>query len=272
MLSLFKSKPLVDNNTLEWALTTYQWALKTFDAKEFFIRTKLVLPSNDFFPGRVTSVEEKAQNIFKHTLAHAGLSHWPFELRSIAEAQNDSQCQVPPAPQADLQKVSRNSEDNSQALINNEQPLFVFYNPQQTLKPEDMAASFAHVIAQHLILQSQQLPPGGMDYFSEAAELLASMMGFGVLLTNSAFTYRGGCGSCYNPMANRQPALTEIDNIFVLAMFCHLKHIPNKDVLQHLKKHLHSNYKQAAKQIESMAKNHHSLNLDSLKRIENESH
>lgn len=115
---------------------------------------------------------------------------------------------------------------------------------------EDMSASYAHVIAQHLIIQSTLPPPGGMQFFAEASEVLASMMGFGVLLSNSAYTFRGGCGSCYNAMANRQPALTESDSVFVLALFCRLKGITDKEATRYLKKHLRSSYKRALRQID----------------------
>lgn len=216
----FRSKPLVDHVTAEWVFETFAWALQTFDAEEFFQRTQLIQPSNEFFPGRVASVEEKAANIFQHTQRYAGLNHWPLQLLSTQQLQANPQCQLPPAP-------------------------------QQTLKPEDMAASYAHVLAQHMVVQGRVLPPGGQALFAEASELLAGFMGFGVLLANSSYTIRGGCGSCYNAMANRQPALTEFDNVFVLALFCRLKNIDNKSATRYLKKHLHKPYKMALKQIDS---------------------
>lgn len=270
--SIFKPKPLVDQGSADFIFTTVAWILQNFDHEEFFSRTRLVAPTNAFFPGRVSSVEEKAQNIFQHTLRYAGLRHWPFELRSMIEREVNSECQIPPAPQGELALIHRNSfpslsmnsEDNIEnngaesmgiygqevPIIITPQPLFVFFNPQQTLKPEDLSASYAHVIAQHLIIQSKQQPPGGSQFFGEASEVLASMMGFGVLLSNSAYTFRGGCGSCYNAMANRQPALTELDNVFTLALFCRLKGIKTKDATRNLKKHLTSSYKQAVKQID----------------------
>lgn len=262
LLNLFKPKPLVDENTADFIFTTVAWALQNFDHDEFFNRTRLVAPTNDFFPGLVTSVDEKAQNIFHHTLRYTGLCHWPFQLKSLIERDMGSECHIQPVPQEALALIHRNSfperssEDGADAygmevpVVMTEQPLFVFYNPQQTLKPEDMSASFAHVIAQHLIIQSTLPPPGGMQFFAEASEVLASMMGFGILLSNSAYTFRGGCGSCYNAMANRQPALTELDSVFTLALFCRLKGIANKEAIRYLKKHLHSSYKQALKQID----------------------
>jgi hypothetical protein len=261
--AFLKPKPLVDQNSADFIFTTVAWVLQNFDHDEFFKRTRLVAPSNEFYPGRVSSVDEKAENIFQHTLRHAGLRHWPFELKSMIERETNSECQVQPAPQEALEIIHRNSYPNASnsdegadaygkqvPVIITPQPLFVFYNPQQTLKPEDLSASYAHVIAQHLIIQSKQQPPGGSQFFAEASEVLASMMGFGVLLSNSAYTFRGGCGSCYNAMANRQPALTELDSVFTLALFCRLKGIPNKEAMMHLKKYLRSSYKQAVKQID----------------------
>jgi hypothetical protein len=258
-----RPKPLIDENSADFIFSTVAWVLQNFDHEEFFNRTRLVAPSNEFFPGRVSSVDEKAQNIFQHTLRYTGLRHWPFELKSMIEREVNSECQIQPAPQDELALIHRNSfpqasmaDDGADTygmqvpVIITSQPLFVFYNPQQTLKPEDLSASYAHVIAQHLIIQSGQQPPGGNQFFAEASEVLASMMGFGVLLSNSAYTFRGGCGSCYNAMANRKPALTEIDSVFVLALFCRLKGIAYQDATLHLKKHLRSSYKQAVRQVD----------------------
>ena len=263
MLHFFRTPPLLDDNSADWIFSATAWVLKNFDHVDFFQRTPLVLPSNEFFPGRVHSVDEKAGTIFQHTLRYAGLAHWPFELKSqralMTSPVADEACLLPPQPQSELSVIQRHSytvsayaaSDLTQIpVIITESPLFAFYNPEQTLKPEDMAASFAHVLAQHLIIQAQQLPPGGQAYFAEGSELLASMMGFGVLLTNSAYTFRGGCGSCYNAMANRQPALGELENVFVLALFCRLKGIAYKAVRPHLKQHLRSSYKRALKQID----------------------
>lgn len=260
--SFLKAKPLIDQTSADFIFSTVTWVLQNFDHDEFFNRTRLVAPSNEFFPGRVSSVDEKAQNIFQHTLRYGGLRHWPFALKSLIEYELNSECQVPPKPQGELALIYRNSfpkismaDDGADTygmqvpVIISQQPLFVFYNPQQTLKPEDLSASYAHVIAQHLIIQSGKQPPGGSQFFAEASEVLASMMGFGVLLSNSAYTFRGGCGSCYNAMANRQPALTELDSVFTLALFCRLKGITTRDATMHLKKHLRSSYKQAVIQV-----------------------
>ncbi|MGY8869114.1 MAG: hypothetical protein ACKVJE_01615 [Pseudomonadales bacterium] len=243
MLSMFKFRPLIDLSSADWIYDTFEWAMQSFDNEEFFQRSLLVQPTNEFFPGNVDSVHAKAENIFKHTLAYAGLAHWPFQLQPPELFENL------PAHQIELTRLERNSTVSMLPVVY-QHPLTLSYNPQQTLKPEDLSSSFAHVIAQHMLLQSHQLPPGGVDYLTEGSEVLAVFMGFGVMLANSAYTFRGGCGSCYNAQANRQASLSENEIVFALALYCRLKGIADSQAVACLKKHLKSNYKQACKQLD----------------------
>ena len=79
--------------------------------------------------------------------------------------------------------------------------------------------------------------------------MLAVYLGFGLMFANSAFTFRGGCGSCYNPNANRDAYLSEQEATYALAIFCVLKEIPNSMVTGHLKSHLRGFFKRAVKEI-----------------------
>ena len=92
-------------------------------------------------------------------------------------------------------------------------------------------------------------PPGGVQYWPQATELLAVYLGFGLMFANSAFTFRGGCGSCYNPAANRDAYLSEQEATYALAIFAVLKGISNSTVTRHLKSHLRGFYKKAAKEV-----------------------
>lgn len=248
---IFNTSPLIDQASANWICDTFNWALKHFDGKEFYERSKLVQPNNQFFPGKVDSVHALANNIFKHTLTYAGLEHWPFELQAPEQFQG-----LPP-PQLSLettqQSIGRNSiSNNGLPALKTEQPLYVSYKPQQTGKPEDLSSTYAHLLAQHVAIQMRLAPPGGPDYFAAGTEILAIFMGFGVMFANSAFTYRGGCGSCYNAQANRQATLSEDEAVFALTLYCHHKKIPYKEATQSLKKHLRSSYKRAEKQIIDM--------------------
>jgi hypothetical protein len=243
MISFFNSQPLIEQQSADWILQAFEWALRHFDHNEFFSRSRLIQPTNEFFSGDVNNVHEKAENIYHHTLNYTGLAHWPFQLQKPEFYQ-------PIAPlQLAVVDIRRDSINNGLAAIASGTPLYISYNPQQTLKPENLSSTFAHVLAQHLVAQSQLPPPGGPDYFLESTEVLAVFMGFGVMLTNSAYTFRGGCGSCYNGQSNRQATLSEDELIFCLAVYCHLKKIPATQATRHLKKHLKRNYKRAVKQI-----------------------
>ncbi|MEH6444540.1 MAG: hypothetical protein V7784_11635 [Oceanospirillaceae bacterium] len=258
-LSNFLSpQQLISDTSAQWIIECYAYALQNFDEQEFYQRSVLVKPSNEFFPGKVASIEEKAENIFQHCLKYSGLQHWPFQLYHPGEKAETS------LHSFGFEVLKRNSAGKLENLAVNESspspaipipPMMLSYNPQQTLKPEDLAASYAQLLAQHLILQAKQLPPGGRDYFIEASEVVGIFMGFGIVMCNSAYTFRGGCGSCFNAAANRQASLAEGEVLFALALYCHLKKIDAGEVTAHLKKHMKRGYKTAVKQVSNMAAN-----------------
>lgn len=250
--ALFKSKPLIDEQSAQWIHDVFDWARANFDGREFVTQTRLVLPTNEFFSGKVSSQHEMAENIFKHTLSYCGLTNWPFELQQPQEFLG-----LPP-PHLGLSEEAAFSRDSSGsrdllALASNDQKLYLSYRPEQTAKPADLASTFAHLMAQHCVMQTQRLPPGDEELILASTEVLAIFMGFGVLFANSAYTYKGGCGSCYCPTANRQSSLSEDEAIYALALFCHLKAIGFKQAVAHLKPHLKPAYKRAKKQIEARA-------------------
>lgn len=245
MLNFFRTKPLIDEASCDWMFATFAWALTNFDQHEFFQRTQLIQPTNEFFPGNIDSRHGMAETIFDHVVSYTGLGHWPLQL----QAPEYFSGQVPAL--LDLSVIQRNSSTaNTLPAVIASQPLAMTYNPQQASKPGDLASSYAHHLAQHLVAQSQQVPPGGVDYFNASTEVVAIFMGFGVMMANSAYTFKGGCGSCYNAQANRQASLSEDNVIFALALFCRLKQIPTAQATRHLKGYLRSNFKQALKQIE----------------------
>ena len=248
MLNFFKIKPLLTDEDALWILSTFHWALAEFDSEEFFQRTQLIEPSDKFFPGAVDSHQAMASTVFSATLKYTGLSHWPIQLVHPAAFNS----QPPPRLNIDFSRpIKRNSSTKSINPLPSELPLAITYNINQTLKPVDLNASFAHYISQHLVAQSQLVTIGGKKYFAEATEIVAVFMGFGILMENSAYTFRGSCGRCYNAHANRHASLSEDKMIFALAIFCRLKGIKSDSVNIHLKKYLRRYFKQAIKQIDS---------------------
>ncbi|WP_019615767.1 hypothetical protein [Psychromonas ossibalaenae] len=248
MFTLFASKPLLNDDESQWIFSTFHWALIHFDKDEFFQRSRLIQPTDQFFKGQVDSHQALAQTVFECCVKYAGLQHWPLQLQHPEQYTNQTAELM--ALDSIEGALKRNSQNNNLTKLVSPQPIVLTYNRHQTGKPEDLAATFTSHFAQHLIVQSQQLPPGGANLLVESSEVLAVFMGFGVMMCNSAYTYRGGCGSCYNAQANRSASLTEDKVVFAFALFCKLKNIPHKQAMKHLKKYLRSLYKQAAKQID----------------------
>jgi len=243
--SLFNTRPLLEESSSQWLIDAFAWSLQHFDAVLFYEETRLILPTNEFFPGRTDSVEGMANLIFDRVKEYALVSHWPTLLA------DQHACSVVEPSQVEIKGALRGSAGVVDESISDARRLLIPYNPQQISNPEGIIASFAHVLAHHLGQMTKEPPPGGLDYWPHATELLAIYLGFGLMFANSAFTFRGSCGSCYNPNAVRDAYLSEREATYALAIFAVLKDIPNRAVITHLKKHLRGFYKKAVKDIKT---------------------
>jgi hypothetical protein len=250
MLHWFQ-KTLISDEAADWIDTCAGWTIEQFGAaafrQPFWQDSRLVRPDGTDFPEQVSSPEALARYVLLRVTDLASVAHWPWELRNA----RDMETAAPPVLGLDLQRFSDSQKPGEQpaALVSAHPTLQVPFIVDQITKPQDLVASIAHTCAQHMLWQGQQTPPGGMEYFEQAAEVLAHFCGFGIMLTNSAYTYRGGCGRCYNPRANRRASLSESESLYTLALFCQLKGVPRKTVFQYLKPHLKNSYKLAQKQI-----------------------
>ena len=243
---LFKTSPVIDQSSQNWILDTFVWALENFESSVFKHDTQLVLPSNVFYPGSVCSVHEMAQNIFDRTLAYSGMQHWPIVL---VEPQHFKRQMLPLLHFVD---VKRGDKVKFKLPVTTEQTIDVSYNPNQINQPQDLIASFAQAFAMIMIVQSGKAPPGGVDFIPQAVDLVACFMGFGVVFANTAYQFKGGCGSCFNPYANRDVALSENNIVYCLALFCVLKSLKLKTVAINLKSHLRSAFKKAYNEHQQM--------------------
>ncbi len=256
LFGLFNKQPVIDPSSSEWIFNAYGWALQNFDADLFRSETILVCPTNEFFPGTVNSAQGMAENIFEHVKIYAGISHWPTLV------QDQSIYQLNESLRVQIQGALRGPKGITDDSIDDTQRLVIPYNPQQINNPEGMIATYAHILSHHMGRMAETPPPGGVDYWPQATELLAVFLGFGLMFANSAYNFRGGCGSCYNPSAQRDAYLSEVDATYALALFSVLKDIPNSDVTPHLKKHLRGIYRKSVKEITDNA-----LDVDRLKQI-----
>jgi len=243
ILNLFKTKPLLDEGVHQWIVDTYSWAIEQFSGELLKHDSKLVLPTNEFFPGRVSSVHEMAQRVFEQTVAYAGMQNWPLKLVEPQYITNNE------LPALNTSRLLRGDSAHITVRDGSREMIEISYNPAQVNQPQDLVSSFAQVLATILVYQSPTLPPGGKEYLPQAIDLVAGFMGFGVIFANTAFQFKGGCGTCNNRHANRQSTLTELETVYSLAMFCVLKQLDKSKVLPHLKGHLKGTFKKAVKEL-----------------------
>lgn len=242
MLHWFQ-KQLVTEESAQWMTECADWIIESFNQDIFFNHTQLITPDGQYFPKPVDSPQEMADYILQRVVELSSLTHLPWKIASPNDIQSHSPALLP--GKAQQRTTATNMAIESTGLPSLEIP----FVQEQTKKPQDLVANIANGCAQHLLWQSQLTPPGGREYFLQAAEMLAIFMGFGIVMVNSAYNFRGSCSKCYDPRANRQAQLSEAETLFGLALFCERKKIPAGNVLKHLKAHLKNDYKVATKQI-----------------------
>jgi hypothetical protein len=242
MLALFKSKPLLEQAEQQWLIDTFIWAVEHFDAEFFTKHTQIILPTVAHFPDSVSSIEEMATKVFVRVRDYAGMSAWPIQL--VAPQQLQPQV----FPHFEFAEHLRGEQ--SQLIVPPSHTINISFNPNQINQPQDLVASFAGTLATVLIHHVGVLPPGGKDYLPQAADALACFLGFGVMMSNTVYQFKGGCGSCYNPYANREAKLSETHTVFMHALISYFK---NDSVSKkHLKPHLRSQFKKAQKEIKAL--------------------
>lgn len=240
VFSIFTKPRVVDDQTANNIFAVFLWALENFDATAFVRSTELVKPTRDSFPDRADNELDMVKNAYARVLQYSGLASWPFVLVP--------QQQVAAAPPR-LVLNSMQRANNTSAVAPSSDVLMVSYSAPMLKKPMDLVASMSKAVAQHYLYQTGLVPPAGLESFNETSEILSVFMGFGVLVANSAYTFRGSCARCYDPNANRVAALSESEAVFCLAVFGVLKETPTKQITVLLKPYLRPMYKKAVKQV-----------------------
>ncbi len=244
----FSRTPLIDEPSRDWLLDAFAWALRNADTEVFFQQTQLILPTPEFFPERSHSAAEMATHALNRVKRYAHMEQWPFQL--VDPNQLQSAVTVEPILEGRLRNnIATGHVATKTSPAQHLPALPLTCISQQLNNPEALIGTFAQGVSYYLNTQIKELPPGGQDFLPQAIDLLATFLGFGVMLVNSAYTFKGGCGSCYNPLSNRNAALTETDTLYALAIFCELKGLPSSSAKPHLKKHLRSGFVRACKEI-----------------------
>ena len=257
MLNIFKTPQVIQDSTADNIFEYFHWVIDNFDASTFIHHTQLVLPNSTFFPDKTNNEFDMAKAICRRILEHSGLTHWPFKM----VPQEQFHLNPPPllALDCSARPYALEEEAAKEIAANSSEQLLLSYSSVMMKKPMDLVASMSNLIAQHYLLQSRQIPPAGPESFNETAEIISIFMGFGILVANSAYTFRGSCASCYDARANRSAALSENEAVFALALFTLLKEIPASRATTELKPYLRGTFKKAIKQIKANEKDYQAL-------------
>lgn len=244
MFGLFKSTPILSQEDTEFQIATYKWLLKHFSGAYFYEDSKLILPTKEYFPAKVSDAQGVATETFNSVKKYAGMEDWPCKL--VAQ-EDDINTHI--APAVIIKNAPNNPLGTFQAKDNGE--IVITYNPALVHNPTQLVATYAHELAHYLTGTCSEEPPGGWENWEFATDITATFLGFGIFMANSAFNFQQFSGSdSQGWQYNRSGYLSESEHIFALAIFISLKQIPVKIVLPHLKSNLAKLFKQALKQLE----------------------
>ena len=259
--TFFKAKPVIDEASKEWIFDTFSWCIDQLDGDFFKDNSQLILPNNTFYAGSSSSVEEMAESIFTNTLKYTGMTSWPIKL---VFSENFIQ---KPMPQLSFESTMRGenaivtTEISTQAggeisykvegekITSSIPTIDIAFHSSQLNQPQDLIAYLVQIQASILVNQNGRLAPGGKEVLAQTIDLVACFMGFGVVFANTAYQFKGGCGSCNNSNLNRQAALPELETVYALALFSVIKGIDIKPIKKELKSHLYKPFRQAHKEI-----------------------
>ena len=241
---LFSKSKLLSEEDEYFQIECFKWLLTHFGGDSFYKESKLVLPTNDYFPDKVESNESAAESTFKQVLKYAGMEDWPVEL---VEHEQDPDLQV--AETIVIQKAEHNPLGTFS--INENKEVKITYNPRLTANPLLMVSTFAHEISHYLTACAPEPPPGGWGNWEFVTDIAATFIGFGVFQANSAFEFKQiTSSSTMGWQTSRAGYLSEAEHCYALAIFLGLKGIDSRLALEHCKKNVSSNLKKALKELD----------------------
>ncbi len=262
MWNPFKSKPLLEKHDELFQVETYRWLLTHFGGQHFYEDTKLILPTEEYFPSKVNSPEEAAQETFQKVRIYAGLEKWPCTLQIQEEDQNLEMGET-----LLVQDVEHNPHGTF--LVNDKNEAIITYNPKLATDPTQMVATFAHELAHYLTSTATEPPPGGWDNWEFATDIAATFLGFGIFQANSVFNFKQySSAGVIGWQTTGSGYLSEPEHSYSLGIFLILKGISPNIAYPHCDGNIQSFLKKSLKELE---KEPHINELRKVKYIETNS-
>lgn len=183
--------------------------------------------------------------MFERVKKYAGMENWACQLQA---QEYDSNPMV--APTIVIKNAPRGPAGTFSILGEDRHKIKITYNPEQVKNPEILVATYAHELGHYLGMTAKNYPPGGEAFWEPATDLLATFMGFGIFLANSAFSFKQYTEvNSQGWSTQSQGYLSQYELTYALVIFCFLKKIPTSEVEIHLKRSLHSFFKKATKEV-----------------------
>ena len=226
-----KPKTFLDPARRRWQFETYAWLLRGCGGYQKFLDTELVLPVPEHFPDRGMKGHAAAAALFRRVRDHAGMADWPC----IAEPACASSGNTEPASASsgNTEPASASSQPAEPAAESAFDRIRIIRYPAAEQDPGMLVAHFAHELARFLVESFEEPPPGGAMLREPAIDLAAVFMGFGVFMANSS-------------ARNAPWDLNEGELVHALALFCHLRKVPEDVVDRHLNAHVRKYLRLAA--------------------------
>lgn len=243
MFNFFKKKYLLPEDDEYFQVECYRWLLRNFGGDHFYKKTKLILPTTEYFDFESSSSTDHVAKTFDLIKQYSGMENWVCEL--VAQ-EPDPELRI--APTVGIQ----NAEPSPLGTFssNHENVVTITYNPNIANNGTQLVATLAHELAHYLTATSAEVPPGGWSNWEFATDIAAVFLGFGIFMGNSAFSFEQFADlDSQGWQAQNSGYLSEAEYSFALAIFILLKDIDPKSVYKYCDKNIESYLKKAIKEL-----------------------
>ena len=234
----FGNRTFLDADVEAWQRETWQWFLATFGGIADLKKSKLVLPTREFFPSTDKQGHERAEYIFECIKHLARMPEWPCRL--VAQPRR---AELSVGDLAALKPITH-APSGTFGFEGNE--VVITYQPADIDNPGMLIATLVHELAHYLLLRWRKEVPGGEEVHELTTDLLTVYMGFGVFGASCAFNFNQFQGVMSQGWQwARRGYLDERTWAFALAVFLGLREESVDLVQPYLKSYLFDEVKDA---------------------------
>jgi Tfp pilus assembly protein PilF len=225
-----------------WQFECFAWLLRHNGGFAQFRDTRLIQPTNHFFPQQDLEGHELAKAIFEQVKEYAGMGEWPCRLKAQSE---DAKTILAP-----LLFIADYQSPHGTYRYEPKKGAIITYNPADLHQPMQMIATMAHELGHYLTAYFPEEPPTGWDNWEPATDITGVFLGFGIFIANTRFSFtRFTDFDSHGWSIHSSGYLPEIEILYAQAIFSNLLGIPHRDILPHLKSSLRGEYKKAYREV-----------------------